>query len=381
MGWLLLLKWIYGHIRLSEIRSFKHAIVSGTNICFRSSITFQCWCVRYLNRQEPHGVAKSITLVGEIESLKRPASVNSRTNLEVDMVTTEAAGELLSSKNDGRFCVSSADASVQVATNRGGITLVTNNSIKDAAHQLPSSNAPGTEHTALKDTNVVEDLSVSRMVADATIGDESQIRSTPSLVVDSSRIKKHLEEPQKMQAALGNASVSIGFSTGTASPLNLRSNGLKEPAGESCGQSNLQAVGSSPSCIPLTDNGAIQLVNRDERCGNRVESSLLCGFTRNGPPEQRRIDSESDLEEGEISPSEQVDALDKTVGNSVSKLIGSLPPLITQDISPGVELPHEEDEFPSSDDHNSICEGCEVGGELMYVTTPSLTSTPSSPLL
>jgi hypothetical protein len=317
--------------------------------------------------------------VGKIDSLQRPASVISKTNLEMGMVITEAAGELLSSKNDGKLCVSGADAVVRIDTNSGGIALVASNLTKGAVHQLPDSNAHGTEHTALKDTNVVEDLGVTNMVADAAVGEEPQIRSTPRLVVDSLPTKKHVlsEARQKMQAVPGNTSLRIDLSTIRASPSGLRRNGLEELGG---GSGNVQ-VGSSPSCIPVTDNGAIQLVNREERSGNRVGSNLLCGFNGSGLPGQRGDGSESDLEEGEISPSEQANASNKAADNSRTKLTDISPPLTTQDIPSGVELPREEDEFPSSDDHNSICEGCEVGGELMYVTPASLASTPSSPLM
>lgn len=347
-------------------------------MCCRNFITSHSWCVWYLCRQVPYGVAESATLVGETDLLKCSASVKSGMNSEMGIVTTEADGELPRNKDVGKCCVSSAETFVQTAMSSEGITLVANTLTKDAGHQLPRSNAYGTEHTVTKNTNV-GDFCVSRIVADATVGEELQIRNTPSFIVDSLQSKKSVlsEDPQKMQAATGNASVGIDLSTRTASPLDLRSNGLQELRGE-C--SNVQ-MDSSPSCIPRTDNGAIQLVTRDDRSGNRVESSLLCGFTGSGLPEQQGSDSESELEEGEISHLEQANASDKAVDKFATKLTDNSPPLITQDIPSGVELPREEDEFPPSDDHNNICEECEVGGELMYVTTSPLTSTPTSPLM
>lgn len=96
-----------------------------------------------------------------------------------------------------------------------------------------------------------------------------------------------------------------------------------------------------------------------------------------------RYPVESDLEEGEFLSSEQVNVVGNTAAldTSASKLPTSSTPPLTQEVLARVEPPYEEDEFPSSDDHNNFCEGCEVGGELMYVITPSFASTPSSSFL
>lgn len=224
--------------------------------------------------------------MGQIDTLECPASVDSGTNLEAGMVTTEAVGELPSSKSSGKCCISSADTLASTATINEGITLLADNMTEDAAHQLPNNNAHESEHTAfaeLENTNVVGDHYVSKMAPDATVGEEFQIRSSRSVVISK----------------------------------------------------------------------------------------------------QRENDEESGLEEGEIPLSEPAGACGKTVETDIlaSKLPCSSTPPIPQEVFSRVELPVEEDEFASSDDHNSICEGCDVGGELMYVTTPSLTSTPSSSLV
>lgn len=222
----------------------------------------------HFNRQETQGVAESTTVVGEIDTLECPASVDLGTNLKAVIVTTEAVGELVNGKSSREN------------------TLLANERRKDDTHQVPNTNAHESEHVAFVETengNVVGDHCVSNAAPDATVYEKLQIRSPSGLVVH----------------------------------------------------------------------------------------------------EQRENDVDSDLEEGEISPLEQTGGFGKTVEADIpaSKLPCVSTPPIPQEVFSRVEVPSEEDEPPSSDDHNSICEGCEGGGELMYVTTPSLTPTPSSKLL
>lgn len=113
----------------------------------------------------------------------------------------------------------------------------------------------------------------------------------------------------------------------------------------------------------------IELVNRDERSGSRAETSLLLVYADSGLlPAQAIINAEPVLEEREIAPQSQVgssERMDK-LNTSMEKATRIKVPISSLLIPSRVPSPNgDEKENPSSDDHNSFCEGCEVGGELM----------------
>ena len=113
----------------------------------------------------------------------------------------------------------------------------------------------------------------------------------------------------------------------------------------------------------------IELVNRDERSGSRAETSLLLAYAGSGLlPAQAVIHAESGLEEGEIAPQNQVGSSEKMneLNTSMERATRIKVPISSLLIPSRVSSPNgDEKENPSSDDHNSFCEGCEVGGELM----------------
>jgi len=128
---------------------------------------------------------------------------------------------------------------------------------------------------------------------------------------------------------------------------------------------------------------SVRQMDPDAPAGGDLQISSSPGLNSDSIQAKKHLLSidpvESDLEEGEFSPLEPAKIVEGDV--SASEIPCSSTPPLTQEVSTRVDLPFEEDEFPSSDDHNSICEGCEVGGELMYVTSASFTPAPSSSLL
>jgi hypothetical protein len=111
----------------------------------------------------------------------------------------------------------------------------------------------------------------------------------------------------------------------------------------------------------------IELVNRDERSGSRAETSLLLAYPGSGLlPAQALIHAESGFEEGEIAPQNQVGEKMNKLNTSMERATRIKVPISSLLIPSRVPSPNgDEKENPSSDDHNSFCEGCEVGGELM----------------
>lgn len=113
----------------------------------------------------------------------------------------------------------------------------------------------------------------------------------------------------------------------------------------------------------------IELVNRDERSGSRAETSLLLAYADSGLlPSQAVINAEPGLEEGEIAPQSEVGSSEKmdklnTFMEKATRIKGPISSLLIPSRVPSPD--GDEKENPSSDDHNSVCEGCEAGGELM----------------
>ncbi len=126
----------------------------------------------------------------------------------------------------------------------------------------------------------------------------------------------------------------------------------------------------------------IQLVNKDERSGSRCETSLLQAGCRDVSfASSEALSADAELEEGEIAPIRRFrscEAPEKAPEGLLKMHSTGTSPVINQRMVGSSEIAvdrhttkenegdqSQPEEFPTSDEHNSVCEECETGGELM----------------
>lgn len=244
---------------------------------------------------------------------------------------------------------------------------------------------PGVAECAIpmeEDVNVKDFVPeiLTKDIPHTRVAEENNLEGQPN----KTQIGEVILHPEKLLSSKKSQKLQLGEEIALDSMSDEIANGKHASIEEQPRDSNDQRgtgkdvqVGSLPGHISPRYNGAtfssIQLVNRDERSGSRGETNLLSVVTGSRLLPSRGINKEpvvSELEEGEIAPQRQGES-------SVTAEKGKT---ITSEVTPSnypvrmvfPELPvtntvpqEEEGEFPSSDDHNSFCEECEVGGELM----------------
>lgn len=126
----------------------------------------------------------------------------------------------------------------------------------------------------------------------------------------------------------------------------------------------------------------IQLVNKDERSGSRCETSLLQAGCRDVLfVSSEALSADAELEEGEIAPIRRFrscEAPEKAPEGLLKMHSTGTSPVINQRTVGSSEIAvdrhttkenerdqSQPEESPTSDEHNSVCEECETGGELM----------------